>query len=1302
MVDPATQLDQGGNPLQEGVWANIDGGWQPEYRRDEFFAKTADRGPFDMRGDSYPLPSGELGQHYNCPNCGGQMGEDGECYRCGYAYGGDEARAQQGLVDEFREFPFTMDDSMNSVPRDLGTARQGSIKLPPSGIEPQYHGTAQPVEPAGVHNGNLHWLHFLDASINGKPVREHREELYNEHGYRNLWDPATRSYSAPNPSWLAPVTVSVHHPEHLEAAIEAIQTPQLSPSKETLRYAPKLAATGKAIFQGSIPPPPGINVPSQPQPQTPPQVMSHYDRALSMEPYLPWYHKADFTRYPANGGEPYSMTHEEWAADKKQRYQDRQLVQGGHRLEWQPGQAGRGIMIGNQLHTWPVEKTLDNPQGGLMHGEYVRQLGVNPAHVDVTTGFEIDPDGTMMGRNIDPRAAQIDPFLRAQTGDPFAQAFGSTKTSIAPLLAVGGRLLLSQAIGGLMRKAIGGAGNFLNQGAPMPEDPYGGARPVGLVASEHTAVGVGAPVETPGSVPDMVEDHDPEAVDQQEYNDGDMSPAFNNPNIDGDEAGLSQSTGEDATKQKLEFRHDGDAVGQAELLLPLILEYLNSEKSALENPQLRALHEALDAEIPGYLDHTDDEEVIQKFLDELKKPHESKTDLRTPGAQIHPQAKTAAPVYQGTPIPMAQQQMGFGQGQQMAMPGTHANPVQPGGMPVSGRCMNCGGVVNADGSCPQCGAAAGANQMGNLQQPGGQQTPIGIMPSPYSHTAADHQGPITPQQKEVFAQYLIDQGRNDEVAAMMANPAMYADEWAQYINKSTQPPEVDPAEQAPMPQVDPSQMGQMPVPPMSIPQPTGSRRKADSAAPRCPKCDSATTSVMSGDGDCRCARCGNVWTVDNFVKDKPDSIVSNWRIVAYPDALNNDSPNPVAAPAADATAPGDREQQQDSTLSWQSSDGTPLQVGQVYEMHNPGYAIPDIIKIEQVKPDSIVVTMEGEYNAPSDPQDANGPGYTHEITLQEAQAEGLTFNPASSGEGEQEQSQDNAAQDGIGQTVNTEPVEQPHDEFPVHSNFTRMAPMSEYDQYFGGESGAAAKAKAAMIEQYGQKKGEEVFYATVNKKKGGSMDPLFKRIGLPYCDICGEPHATELHDEIQIEKQHRHPGTGYEADPAAAAAANVPTIVASTDQCPKCEYGHVTSSYLSPELIQYECFRCAHQWKISDVDEGTDLAPESREWLRGSDDEEGEVLFDPRALAMASAGQGRNIRDIARRDPRHAEIRDRLNKNAGAKFSPREQKGFIDEEGVARNADRLNLDGTHYIESAFDNTKARPDRVNDNYLGLGL
>lgn len=43
-------------------------------------------------------------------------------------------------------------------------------------------------------------------------------------------------------------------------------------------------------------------------------------------------------------------------------------------------------------------------------------------------------------------------------------------------------------------------------------------------------------------------------------------------------------------------------------------------------------------------------------------------------------------------------------------------------------------------------------------------------------------------------------------------------------------------------------------------------------------------------------------------------------------------------------------------------------------------------------------------------------------------------------------------------------------------------PMSQYDPMFGGKGGAA-KAHAAMVEEYGATKGEAVFYATKNKKK---------------------------------------------------------------------------------------------------------------------------------------------------------------------------------------------------------------------------
>jgi len=48
-------------------------------------------------------------------------------------------------------------------------------------------------------------------------------------------------------------------------------------------------------------------------------------------------------------------------------------------------------------------------------------------------------------------------------------------------------------------------------------------------------------------------------------------------------------------------------------------------------------------------------------------------------------------------------------------------------------------------------------------------------------------------------------------------------------------------------------------------------------------------------------------------------------------------------------------------------------------------------------------------------------------------------------------------------------------------------PVSVYNKKFGGSEGSAAKAKRAMAEHYGSKKGEQVFYATVNKKKSAAM-----------------------------------------------------------------------------------------------------------------------------------------------------------------------------------------------------------------------
>jgi hypothetical protein len=48
-----------------------------------------------------------------------------------------------------------------------------------------------------------------------------------------------------------------------------------------------------------------------------------------------------------------------------------------------------------------------------------------------------------------------------------------------------------------------------------------------------------------------------------------------------------------------------------------------------------------------------------------------------------------------------------------------------------------------------------------------------------------------------------------------------------------------------------------------------------------------------------------------------------------------------------------------------------------------------------------------------------------------------------------------------------------------------------------------------------------------------------------------------------------------------------------------------------------------------------------------------------------------------------------------------EQRGLIDEDGVARNSDMLNLDGTHYKHSR-EETTVDPDRVPLEHILFGL
>jgi hypothetical protein len=318
------------------------------------------------------------------------------------------------------------------------------------------------------------------------------------------------------------------------------------------------------------------------------------------------------------------------------------------------------------------------------------------------------------------------------------------------------------------------------------------------------------------------------------------------------------------------------------------------------------------------------------------------------------------------------------------------------------------------------------------------------------------------------------------------------------------------------------------------------------------------------------------------------------------------------------------------------------------------------VQIVAIKPDALVVSTTGEYN--NEDPGAEPLKYQHEVSLREAQMQQLEFIPSDGGDAG-EQSLDEYADEPTVGPENTTP-QPPNPVSDQHiGSMEKFAPMSEYDRYFGGEAGAAAKAKASMIKQYGEEKGEEVFYATVNKKrkeKGETKDSA-----------------------VEIDDSH----------------------------CPRCSGEHLASVMSSPTSSFHECFRCGHTWETKEEDY-TDENTAGRQWILDDSGPGGDDFFAEMERHKARRSQSsRNIADIAQRDPRLQAIKERLEENAshreaGRRFTPREQREFIDEPGTARNTDKLDLGGTHYeVRSYIDRGYGRGadgENVRDEELFLGI
>jgi hypothetical protein len=97
-------------------------------------------------------------------------------------------------------------------------------------------------------------------------------------------------------------------------------------------------------------------------------------------------------------------------------------------------------------------------------------------------------------------------------------------------------------------------------------------------------------------------------------------------------------------------------------------------------------------------------------------------------------------------------------------------------------------------------------------------------------------------------------------------------------------------------------------------------------------------------------------------------------------------------------------------------------------------------------------------------------------------------------------------------------------------------PLSKYDRYFGGKKGGATKAHAAMLEQYGSKKGEQVFYALKNKRAGSRRRA--RHAPVREGDSAAVMAKTRIPKNLSVAELNKlqpgHGTTAQKQDPAAA------------------------------------------------------------------------------------------------------------------------------------------------------------------------
>lgn len=822
MVDPMTGIDQGGNPLMEGTLAQDDNGWQPDNKRDEYYANKessvydfTDPEPthtfvVDRKGQVFAA-SGNVDYDAIAAQHGidgyetaqGQVFPDGQG-RLDQNNAGHSPEALEEMLKQYMQKQIQMNDASNpaqpnrvpqyttphQVSKPSFSHAQPRVSEP---YESLWEKKAEIVEgasvdhlphqatvvpsTAGLHNATLHHLAFLDACVNGQPARGQAQSIMGDHG--------------PNGKYYGhPVVVSTHHPDHLPAAVAAIEDPLRGPSPEGFKH------VVRAMKAGTVPAPPGIDI--------------------------------------------------------------------------------NTVKVSGKIAFLPA----------------------------------------------------------------------------LPIAGLVGRTLLGQAIGGLVRGAFGGSGNnAVAQPTPIDQSTQTlGAIDRGLGNDSFS---------------------ESEDGDTHQYNDGDMSPDAQNPNLDED-GGATKGEGRESS-----FADDSPGISRAEELLEKLIHYYHSDKSGATDDELRDLDELLETEHPGYKDKTDDNALHQMFL-VLKSPE---------GISHHETPSKKAAVTSDN----------------------HQGPVTDEQRAAVTKLLQSQG---RDAEIPTM-----LQEPWNYSKELAEITQDNPRPNNVDPETNPVQPPPPPAEMDPSAQMPVP-----DPSQSMAAPL--AKRWSKIVHVAGVFEHVDRDVYNNLSLSEQKQVRKHLLraksngPQLHWTPGMAGRGVTIAGVPHTWNTYDPTNSENQDFGDGHydyATKHSHPLLADfkNAVHISPEGQVSGtgahinrWqehdpRLTPEPEGAYSFShkeaadPNPLAVPAADQTVQDVAQNRTDSTQTWQDTNGQPLVEGQTYTVHNPEYTIPDVVRIVNIKPTSIVVESIGQWqNTPGVDPEENAPiAHQREIQHQEVQMEGLTFEP---------------------------------------------------------------------------------------------------------------------------------------------------------------------------------------------------------------------------------------------------------------------------------------------------------------------